>query len=680
MNGFQIGINEGNGGIVKLAYPGVGTILEASPESAGLLDVAYPVKEFVPLRLATRYSKATITREGDGVTIRWSPLGPSRLKAPLPSGGAVGAEVTIRPADDKRSVILRCRIENQSTAHVPQVLFPDLHGMRAVDGPATTQLRFAGNYPVYPFTEDPIPPHSAQFYVGSGWKEYPPSTGVYGVNTLRWLDFGGYKGGLSVFQKAWGTGERPVVRTYRSQADPGDLRLMWDYKTGIKPGQTWYSDEVWLTPHRGGWAKGIEIFREYVKTKHPPRQLPARIRDGLGMQTIFMIQAPEHDPAYAAFKFKDIPRIAADAKGYGLNELNMWGWCEYFTLPFRVRTELGTAEDLLAAVKEAKAIGVNVSPFVSCWLQQNVNAKRYGGNPGSPAWAYHPDMVPMMDPYYLGAGYPIQFWSVFSIDPRNKTYQDDVLAAFKEWADRGVVSWSWDQVFGDAPGSGGLTDLLLKVHAMLRAKDPEAVFSGEQVAALGLEVDAGLLDYTWNWLDYVDAAPTTNLMRTPRINCNIEDSPRIVKAGFADNLYLNVFPRKPDQPNGTATISEKPALSAALKQVAGLRKQFLPYFVEGTLIGDSVLAEACPAFVRGYQKDDKLLVIVLNNQPQPMSFSITAALDLWLPGAVRYTVRQYDGAGKLVSTGEHDRAVWKVQTPQLPLLEFAFYEIAGQAN
>lgn len=675
LNGLEIGIDEATGGIVKLAYEPVGVILDCPAESAGLLDVAIPVKEFVPLRMATRFSKAAIQRKDDGITIRWSPLGRSRPKVAVP-GGEVAAEVTIRPAPDGRSVVLKCRLENHSGAMVGQVLFPDLRGLKATDTPRTTMLRFAGGYPVYPFNDPPVPPMSAQYYVNSNWREYPPSTGTYGANMLRWLDLSSYKGGISVFERAWGTGERPTVRTCRSQADLERLRIVWDYKSGVKPGQTWESDEVWLTPHWGGWAKGIETFREYVKTKHPQRRPPARIRDGLGMQTIFMIQAPETDPDYAAFKFKDIPRVAADAKTHGITELNVWGWCMYFALPFDVRPELGTPEEFVQAVKEAKAMGVNVSPFVSCNLLQSRFAQRYGGSEGSPAWAYHPDMVPLMDPYYLDAAHPLQFWKTFNIDARNKNYQADVPAAFKAWIDKGVTSWSWDQVFGDAPGNGGMTDLLFKVRELMREKDPEAVFSGEQVSSL--EFDHGLLDYTWNWQDYADNGPVTNLMATPRLNCNIEDSPQVVKAAFMSNLWLNVMPRKPDQPNGTALIGEKPAMAAAVKQVAALRKQFLPYFVEGTFIGDSVLAGPIGGYAQAYQMPDKLLIIVMNNQPQPQAITMTSDLSLWLPKASKYTVNWFDGQGKAVKSESTTDSHLKLTTGVMASLDLVLIVVAAE--
>ena len=94
---------------------------------------------------------------------------------------------------------------------------------------------------------------------------------------------------------------------------------------------------------------------------------------------------------------------------------------------------------------------------------------------------------------------------------------------------------------------------------MARSKDPQSTFASESIT--DLELDSSILDYTWNWLDYVDAGPIVSVLHAPRLNCNIEDSPLAVKRCFAEGLFLNVMPSKPDEPNGTALISEKPALA-----------------------------------------------------------------------------------------------------------------------
>ena len=111
---------------------------------------------------------------------------------------------------------------------------------------------------------------------------------------------------------------------------------------------------------------------------------------------------------------------------------------------------------------------------------------------------------------------------------------------------------------------------------------------------------------------------------------------------FADNLYLNLMPKRPDDFNGTKLLSEEPELAEAVRGVARLRRKFLPYFTDGVFLSESVLARpACrfvhtnttgerggalfragkfeypPILVRGYRLAQKLLIIVLNNTEKP---------------------------------------------------------------
>ena len=120
LNGVQIRLDADTGAIVKIAHPDVGTILEASSDKASLLELAYPLAEFEPLRLASRFSRARIEADDQGVTINYDRLGSSR-KA-LDQRSNVSAAVTLRAAEDGESVIFVCRIHNRSDQPVPQVL------------------------------------------------------------------------------------------------------------------------------------------------------------------------------------------------------------------------------------------------------------------------------------------------------------------------------------------------------------------------------------------------------------------------------------------------------------------------------------------------------------------------------------------------------------------------------
>ena len=673
LNGLVIGLDDATGGIRRLVHPAAGELLQASPESAGLLDVAYPVEAFDPLRLGTRHSAARITREDGGLRIRYDRLGPSRGNVPLPEG-AVAAEITLKPATDGRSVILACRIENQSRRSVPQILFPDLHGLQPIGGPEQTRLRFALGA-VTPFLQPFKGPSFAPvFFVDRGWQAYPPSDS-YGTNVLRWLDYGGFKGGISIFQKKWGTPDWPTVRTQIRESEPGKLRLLWEHSVPLQPGGRWESGEFWLTPHAGGWAKGIEVYRGYVNTVNKTHSMPRHIREGLGFRSAWMMQAIEKDPAKAAFRFADIPRIAADAKEHGLDELSLWGYCNYSALPITLRDELGTRDEFLDGVGQARKMGVNVTPFISVQIVKNAQAERYGLKPGNSNWTYHPEMIPNFTPYYSGAHN-----GVF-IPTENTVWRQDVTAALTEWIDAGVPSFCWDvQVLNAAAdGTCPIVELIRPIRDKARAKQIDATYAGEPGSPGAYEFASAILDYTWLWVDYLEAGPLLNVIRNPRLNCHVEDGIRAAKLAFADGLYLNVMPRKPDEPNGTALISDHPDLARTLKELTMLRRKFLPYFTEGVFLGDSILNKPALVHVAAHQLDNRLLIIVLNDTSDKKTARLDVPLNLWFQGKNRCRITEYDSnarpLGKPVSVPARQ---WTCASKPLGPLGFAFYEVEAK--
>ncbi len=612
------------------------------------------------------------------MTIEWRALGASRPNLPLPSG-SVRARVTIRAADDKRSVILSAHVENESDAPIQQILFPDLWGLKPFAGTEDTHLRLARKQ-VQPFAQPPGDPLAAAAWYARGdgvgaspmaWKEYPAGS-YYNDNSLRWLDYGSWNGGLSVFQKKWGTYDWPNVLTHRTESDPMSLRLVWEHRQTIAPHASWDSGEFWLTPHAGGWAKGIEPYRLYVHSVNPPRTLPVHVREDLGFQTIWMIQTAEADPKKAAFRFTDLPKVAADARRYGIHEIVPWGWNTYSVLPIPVRPELGTVDELLQSVRESSQLGVNIAPFISITIVHNSHAARYGLKPANEDWTYHDELIPMFRPYYT------KFWNGVEVDSNSVQWQHDVSDALGQWIDRGLTSFSWD-VFKIHPANDGkrppLLTLMDDVRKRARARDPQSTFSGE--SSTHLELDTQILDYLWNWTDYEDAAPITSVLSAPRLDCNVERSALVVAKCFADNLYINAMPRRPDTPNGTSLISDQPVLGAALANAAQLRKQFLPYFITGTLIGDSVQSAATNGFVRAYQLPDRLLVIVLNDREKAAPVVVRSDLSLWLPSAASYKVVSYDGHGKQLGEGTAASPQrWSANTAQLEPGEMAFFEIS----
>ena len=249
LNGLHLVIDENSGSILQMSYPGVGEMLEAELGKAGMIDLAYPIKEFEVLRLASRYSQgAQVAIYPDSVVIFWDKLGMSRSNFKV--DGKVSATVKLVAVPDGQSIIMTAKITNLSETDVRQVIFPDFQGMLPFAGEDKTYFR-TGNFANLPFvelakdeTKESTPYmidaafYSAQ-YVGSGMMKNKDMI-------VRWMDLGGLNGGISLFPKRWGWDPQVPVRLRLSELEP-KLRMMCLNDTLIKKGETWQSGE-WVYP------------------------------------------------------------------------------------------------------------------------------------------------------------------------------------------------------------------------------------------------------------------------------------------------------------------------------------------------------------------------------------------------------------------------------------------------
>jgi hypothetical protein len=671
LNGLEFIFDATSGSILSISYPGTGVMLQTTSDSAGIVDLAYPVKDFEPLRLASRYSKNAKITSGKGmVTIHWPELGASRSFCQFE--GKVSATVILKEDPDGQSISLSCKIENQSDHNVPQIIFPDFSGFTPFNGITGTEFRTGGTA-IKPFVDMVISEHDNFYplYESNKWFHY--GFVLDGKNlVIKWMDLGGRKGGLSIFSKNWGTNGGYDEGVFLKLSETTHkLRYMNTLNNDIAPNTSWQSAEFILTPHHHGWAKGIIPYRNWAKQNIKPLYpLPDHVRDGLGYRSIWMKTSfYGEDPKGINFRFSDLPKVAKESKEHGLHEVNLWGWYENLILPLPPPYKyLGTEQDMANAVAECKKIGVNVSPFITVMKAGPEAGKKYGLKPNTTNYIYDPEFVPRMNPHYASAG------NASRVSTSNKLWQQDVLASSKHLVDMGVPSFSWDEFFSEGPGHD-LDTLVSQVRKIAKEKDPQSTFSGE--AGTNMENEYNYLDYTWNWdyNDKCDYRALISLSQAPRINLNIDRSVAEAKYGFADNLYLNVWPRKPDGINGSDYISNHPELSKALKQCARLRKQFLNYFVDGTFIADCLLSNDCPdAHVSAYALPKSLLMIVIN-KTNKKEIVFGSDIEPWLESATgKYRIKEYND-GTLVKTTSINKSHWIQKTPVMKNLDICMYEL-----
>ena len=679
LNGLALEFDSLSGGLVRMSYPGTGVLVETTPDLAGLVEAAVPLPEFEALRLASRFSKeARIRISQDAIVIHYDSLGLSRATVDI--GGPVSVEVQFRAAPDQRSIILTCSLTNHSKVAIPQVIFPQLREIPPFGGREQMVYRTASSVS-RPWLELQAREEADFWPMNRRW-DAVTTRSIYKA-TLPWVDLGSIQGGFSVFPRTWSAEQRvPAVLFLPEKTQKLQMLFMHD-RAGIKPGASWQSAEFWLTPHRQGWAKGIEPFREWVGENYKPLYpMPAHIRNGLGFRTVCMREyacLPSDPRGDIVWRFKDLVPLAREAKEHGLTELCVWDAFPIFRLPIPpCWPELGTEAELAEAVRQCKQLGVNLSLFISVRSMDRESCERYGWTfpEKSTSWNRHTELIPPFAPYYCNA------WACRMAETTDKRWQEDVITSIQRLMGLGITSFGWDQF-----SPKGVYEVSDRIRRIAKAADPDSTYSGE---LLGAYEGRGIYqDYTWVWQSYgvlsldggikgMDHRPLTSVIPSPRNNCNIHRSVRDVRLGFADNLFLNLQPSSPDGINGSAWITNYPETSQAVKQCARLREQFLPYFTQGRLIGECLLARSQPQdlHLTAYVLPDRALAVVVNKGDRCGKLNLSLDLEPWLTDpAANYQVRVWRQNGRLDRTLRMKGKSISIPDGPLERNELALYEL-----
>lgn len=704
LNNNEIVFDAHTGGILCLKTSNGVKIIDTDRETAGLIDLAYPLDNFGPLRLATPYSKIkSIDINENNVIIDYSSLGPSRKDAGYQ--GDVSAKIILTAHEDGKSVVFEAQVENHTDKLVPQILFPDFKGLVPVSGNENTWFR-RGGVKIRPFLEIGKNQYNGvnNFWRGCWWEHFSPR-GIYGFGSWwggtalgRWAHYGSMKGGIGVYDEGWYPDAEHSVYLRICEDKPERARMcftrenpMWNHMEGnlqikpddgVKPHATWKSARFIVTPHSGGWPKGIENYRGFVQT-HDHIKLPDHVKNEIGFKTIFMAESQEYNQDRCEYLWRDLPGLAKECKEAGISEIMCWSGNEGFRLPIPMRILLGTEDEFAAAMKECKKIGVNVSMFISVNTLEPETSKKFGGagTVGS-GWSYHTEAIPAQNPGYFTsyAGSPI--------NTSNEEWQDAVLESVDTLIEKGALSISWDEYI-KYPGARTIDYLAEEILKRTKTKNEMATFATECTTTY--ETESLLIHYTWNWreitvglfntahrmADY--AAPALSVWKTPRMNLNVEDDPAKIIKGFTDNFYLNFMMRKPDRIWGSARFSDYPHTHRLIMDLSNLRRRFLPYFTQGLLLGDGIMDKDWTVLhTAGYLLEDKILLFVFNDRKRTYrEVKVGIELGQWSDNDIKcgeysiYNIRGERESTEDISDGFFRHTFASIKVNELFIIEIA---------
>jgi len=672
LNGATLSFNKATGELVSLSGDSCGELIK---NGSGLIDVAWPLQyDYEILRASADgkfYSSAPrIETDTGSVCITWEKL-PQNIdtKEQERLEGGVWAQVRFWEEKDGISIGMSCKVRNNSNTEVRQIVFPDFQGLEATDGDNTRFTTLgASNKPFIELADTPdnrktffalSPPISGKMYQGGG---YFDKDGMIG----RWYNVGGLKGGLCVFRKHWGWG--PDVPTEMGRADAvwlklnnkaHTLRVANLHNVSLKHGEEYDSGEYIITPHAGGWVRGIAPYTAWVNAnmKRAVKQ-PDQIKRALGYRTIWMTEQYPSDPDAIKYTFDDLPEVAKDMKEHGLYELSIWGYTDSM-LPYTKQSfckELGGFEKWKHNVDIVHRMGVNVAPFVSFISLWHTTGERYGLSLGGAdqGWSQNIKGIPVFQASYMEK----YRCSVIS-DQTLPLWKEDVTTSLRFLRDEaGTPSIGWDQVIL-SPEPDTLVDIIKNYRKETTELHPNATFYGE--STFYFEEDVNFLDYTWDWEYWPgvgDCRAYSHVIRTTRPNINIDNSPLHAKYSFMDNMIMNVIPSKVEDVNGSAYIYEYPELSATLKALAALRERFLSYFVEGDILGDCILAnESVDARVTAFEYNGSVVIFAIKLTDDDIELDID--LEPFV-GTNERSLTLYDINGRVVSSYAVENAKLKI--------------------
>lgn len=542
---------------------------------------------------------------------------------------AVAVEYQAVLEDDSDEIAPRFALTNESSNVVTEAHFPWLVTLRHV---ADERL-------VYPNVirrlRDlfPIPQEG-------NWEEYPvllhgttgraPYWPGVGGMSMPWVDVGDEQGGIYLASlDHTGRQHSLVVRDHGDgeSIEPG-LTFAFLLETG--PGQHWESPTMVLSPHAGDWHTGADKYRQSIRSWYRPPDVSAHASRSLGAFTTTLTSRD----------FGEIEELAEDISRYGLTELQVFTFSNYFPLlaedddlvhdPPRLgllTRQFGGRERFRAAVSAARArFGVRTGIILSqrLWnvatltpdLADKAEAWVMERSSGAPAWRHN----------HFGA----DAWGGFRGEqlyvmcPAVEDWQELTIANCRRiLVETGATILFFDQAaeywpcFNEAHAhpdpSASLRaspTLLERLRKELREVDSDAILIGE-----GAEVVTSQhLDLGWHWefrekdgpLQLPNPEVTRYTLPRLRFGLPLADDIPTANRWFALGLYLAVIPRGLESGK---RLSDFPRFAEHLSRLAALRGRLERSLVHGTFVDDAGIA-AEGALAKVYATDDELAVVV----------------------------------------------------------------------
>ncbi len=133
------------------------------------------------------------------------------------------------------------------------------------------------------------------------------------------------------------------------------------------------SAPVVLQVHEGDWHEGSQIYRQWFDKHYNVKRQPTWLRKEMAWQSVIISNCED----VIHYKFNDLPKLAADAKKYGVTTFEILGWdkggIDRGYPEYEPDQRLGTKEDFKNALTDIKKLGMHPLIFSNIqWVDTDI--------------------------------------------------------------------------------------------------------------------------------------------------------------------------------------------------------------------------------------------------------------------------------------------------------------------
>jgi hypothetical protein len=319
---------------------------------------------------STDQNVSGIEETGDGIVCHYESLRNAREHV------AVNVDYRIRAVG--KQVQFSIEIDNRTDRKVAEVYYAILGGLQGVGDRHDTETLIPG-------ATDNLAPSMFRNFQGGGYGggnlgiRYEASGFTYpGAMSMGWMDVWNPKINLGFYYANQDPETRLTalyteLRPFTKSASVSDNWATPDDVPASEPiGMTigWVnfpyagkgkfeSGPIALQVHSGDWHTASTIYREWFDQHFSLKRPLSWLRKEMAWQSI-ILSNPED---VIVHRFEDLPRLASDAKKYGVTTFEILGWdtggIDRGYPQYRPNPRLGTAEEFRQALKAMRAEGIH---------------------------------------------------------------------------------------------------------------------------------------------------------------------------------------------------------------------------------------------------------------------------------------------------------------------------------